>query len=178
MITKTPCDVGESTSFRHFREAYPDVRVQKVTFAYDVRKLQAIYQQLQDMKLALKYCQKHDVLKKDKFHLYKANCSRFCKCFCCCCSKNYEATEFYEQQVDELTQQFLDEREKSLKQPVGIVFVTFGSLNNSKEVYDSFKRSMLQCGYQPPMSSLSSILKPEKWEVIWLKCVYYLVSIA
>ena len=48
---------------RHFAEAYPDVTVKNVTFAYDVKKLQAISSELKDAKSALKYCNKHNALR-------------------------------------------------------------------------------------------------------------------
>ena len=67
--------------------------------------------------------------------------------------------------MDDLTQKFLEEKNKSLKQPVGIVFVTFDTINHAKEVFDSFQRSALQCRYVPPESSLSSILRPQNWLV-------------
>ena len=65
--------------------------------------------------------------------------------------------------MDDLTKQFHEEKEKSLKQPIGIAFVTFATLNDAKEVFDSFQRSILQCGFEPPASSLSSILRPKNW---------------
>lgn len=48
---------------------------------------------------------------------------------------------------------------------LGIVFITFESLNMSKEVYDSFQSGFLQFSYKPPASSKSAILKPEDWKV-------------
>ena len=95
----------------------------------------------------------------------QANCSRFFCCFCCCCSAKIEAKEFYEERVDQLTKDFIEEKDNSLKHPVGIVFLTFETLNNAKEVFDSFSRSVLQCSYEPPMSSISALLKPKQWEV-------------
>lgn len=77
----------------------------------------------------------------------------------------FSATEFYEEQVDRLTKDFIDEREKSLKHPVGIVFITFDTINQAKEVFDSFRRSVLQCNFDPPRSSISSLLKPQNWKV-------------
>ena len=59
-----------------------------------------------------------------------------------------EAKDFYSEQVDKLTKDFLDEKETSQKHPVGIVFITFDTINNAKEVFDSFQRSMLQCNYE------------------------------
>ena len=85
-------------------------------------------------------------LGKDDFHVYRSQCSRFCGCFCCCFSDKREARDFYSEQVDKLTKEFLDEKEKSHKHPVGIVFLTFGSINHAKEVFDSFRRSILQVG--------------------------------
>ena len=67
--------------------------------------------------------------------------------------------------MDKLTKEFLDEKETSQKHPVGIVFITFSSINNAKEVFDSFQRSMMQCNYEPPVSTLSSLLKPKQWIV-------------
>ena len=58
---------------RHFAEAYPDVTVKNVTFAYDVKKLQAISSELKDAKSALKYCNKHNALDKEEFYLYRVS---------------------------------------------------------------------------------------------------------
>ena len=166
MIEKVPRAMCHQPELkRHFAEAYPEVEISKIDFAFDVNNLQTIFNEWKEARLALKYCNRHDVLNKEKFHLYRAHCSRFCGCFCCCCSEQVEATEYYQERVDELTQQFLEERDKSMKHPVGIVFITFKSLNGAKEVYDSFKRSVLQCNFQPPASSLSSVLRPQNWIV-------------
>ena len=76
---------------RHFHEAYAEsVQVQNVRFAYDVAKLQQIHGELKDAKIALKYCQRQNHLGKEQFHVYRHNCSRFCSCFCCCCSDKTE----------------------------------------------------------------------------------------
>ena len=139
--------------------------IAKITFAYDVRKLQVIYNDLKDAKVALRYCQKQNHLGKEPFHVYSAHCSRFCFFFCCCCSAKSEATEFYEGQVDTLTKEFLAEKETSLQHPVGMVFITFQTINNAKEVFDSFRRSVLQCNYMPPVSRLSKDLKTQQWQV-------------
>jgi len=164
MIMKVPRILCRELELkRHFAEAYPDVTVKNVNFAYDVKKLQAIYSELKDAKSALRYCNKHNALDKEEFFVYRANCSRLCCCFCCFCSPKLEATEFYQQLVDDLSKQFHEEKEKSLKQPIGIAFVTFATLNDAKEVFDSFQRSILQCGFEPPASSLSSILRPKNW---------------
>ena len=74
MIQKVPrvmCKIDELK--RHFLEAYPDVIVKNITFAYNVQKLQNIYNELKDAKSALKYCNKHDVLDKEPFYVYRVS---------------------------------------------------------------------------------------------------------
>ena len=63
---------------RHFAEAYPDVTVKNVTFAYDVKKLQAIYSELKDAKSALRYCNKHNALDKEEFFVYRVSFQVVC----------------------------------------------------------------------------------------------------
>merc|ERR1712223_1342416 len=166
MIERVPKYVCKEIELkRHFNEAYPEIEITKIDIAYDVRKLQLIYNDLKDAKISWKYTKRHNDLGKDEFHVYRPQCSRFCGCFCCCFADKIEAKDFYSEQVDKLTKDFLDEKETSQKHPVGIVFITFDTINNAKEVFDSFQRSMLQCNYEPPMSSLSTLLKPKNWQV-------------
>merc|ERR1719312_1336866 len=80
-------------------------------------------------------------------------------------SKEGSGLEFYEEETAKYSQEFEKEKEKALKSPLGIAFVTFRTLAMSKEVYDAFKKSFFQFYPQPPESSLSSILKPERWRV-------------
>ena len=89
--------------------------------------------------------------------VYPIHCSRCCSCFCCCCVNKLEASDFYNDEVTRLTQEFDKERDNALKTPLGIVFVTFKSVNMAKDVYDAFRRSMLECSFQPPVSSVSRL---------------------
>ena len=73
--------------------------------------------------------------------------------------------EFYNEEVDSYVQEFATEKEMALKSPLGIAFVTLKTYTMSKEVYDSFKKSFFDFGHQVPESSLSPILKPNKWKV-------------
>ena len=98
MIEKVPRAMCHQPELkRHFAEAYPEVEISKIDFAFDVNNLQTIFNEWKEARLALKYCNRHDVLNKEKFHLYRAHCSRFCGCFCCCCSEQVEATEYYQE---------------------------------------------------------------------------------
>ena len=77
----------------------------------------------------------------------------------------FQGLEFYEEETARYAEEFEKEKEKSLRSPLGIAFVTFKTLAMSKEVYDAFRRSVFQFRLTTPDSSLSSILKPEKWRV-------------
>ena len=77
----------------------------------------------------------------------------------------FQGLEFYEEETARYSEEFEKEKEKSLRSPLGIAFVTFKTLAMSKEVYDAFRRSVFQFRLTTPDSSLSSILKPEKWRV-------------
>ena len=91
MIEKIPKYMCKEEEIRrHFQEAYPDIKIQKIDFAFDVLKLQNIYNELRDARMALRYCQKHNILEKEDFHVYRPQCSRFCGCFCCCCNNKIE----------------------------------------------------------------------------------------
>ena len=74
MIMKVPRVLCRELELkRHFAEAYPDVTVKNVTFAYDVKKLQAIHSELKDAKSALRYCNKHNALDKEEFFVYRVS---------------------------------------------------------------------------------------------------------
>ena len=63
MIEKVPKYMCKEIELkRHFSEAYPDVSITKINLAYDVQKLQLIYNDLKDAKMAWKYCKRqHDL---------------------------------------------------------------------------------------------------------------------
>ena len=65
-----------------------------------------------------------------------------------------------------MTQEFEKEKEAALKDPLGIVFVTFKSVNMAKDVYDAFRRSIVECSFQPPVSSVS------RSEWFWVHIAY------
>ena len=73
---------------------------------------------------------------------------------------------FYGQEKQKLLEEFETEKEAALKNPLGIAFVTFKSYQMAKDVHDAFKTSLFTCWKaRPPKSSLSSILKPQNWNV-------------
>jgi len=160
-IPKMFCRSSEELR-RHFAEAFPQVEITDLRFGYDVAKLQTVHQSLNLASTSYHSCAKN---KGKEVGVYDVQCSRYFFCFCCCCAKKHQGLEFYEEETARYAEEFEKEKEKSLRSPLGIAFVTFKTLAMSKEVYDAFRRSVFQFRLTTPDSSLSSILKPEKWRV-------------
>ena len=86
-------------------------------------------------------------------------CSRYFFCFCCCCVKKRSGLEFYEEETAKYSEEFEKEKEKALKSPLGIAFVTFRTLAMSKEVYDAFRKSIFQVCTQSIPACCNSAFK-------------------
>ena len=70
---------------RHFAEAYPNLTVTSVSFAYDVRELMSVSDQLRDVRDAKLYGIKYNEANIGEPLTMKPKCcSRFCSCFCFC----------------------------------------------------------------------------------------------
>ncbi len=166
MIEKIPRGFCTEDAVRsYFSEAFPRVVIKDVRFAYDVRKLLDVDDQLTRAGHAKRYCEHHAEMNRKPFHVYSASCSRCSACFCCCCSQKMEGLEYYSQEVDRLSQEFVREKETALQSPLGLAFVTFRSLNMAKEVYDAFHRGWCHWQWEPPNTSMPPELKPKLWVV-------------
>ena len=74
MIEKVPRTMCKEIEIRrHFSEAYPSLTVTKVDFAFNVKNLHWIYNELKDARESLRYCNKHDVLDKEQFYVYRVS---------------------------------------------------------------------------------------------------------
>eukprot|EP00095_Tigriopus_kingsejongensis_P008456 snap_masked-scaffold18_size714446-processed-gene-1.9 protein:Tk08456 transcript:snap_masked-scaffold18_size714446-processed-gene-1.9-mRNA-1 annotation:"hypothetical protein L798_12217" len=166
MIDKVPrylCQGDEIT--RHFAEAFPNTRIKEIRFAYDVEKLKTISDDLAEVRLAKQYCERNQELDRPPITLYPVQCSRCCSCCCCCCVKATVGLEYYGGEEARLSDQFETEKDTALKTPLGIVFLTFQSVNMSKQVFDAHRRGFFSWNWEPPQSTLSTILKPKRWKV-------------
>ena len=142
-----------------------------IRFAYNVKKLEEVNLKLDEVKSALSYCIRKGRLQGDvptypQIDVYPRHCLRYFACFCFCCLNKMDGIEFYGEQKQALLEEFENQKKASFKDPLGIAFITFKSYQMSKDVHDSFKTSIFTCWRaHPPRSSLSSILKPEQWNV-------------
>lgn len=154
-IPRSMCNKEDLKS--HFNEAFPEAEVTDIQFAYDIKKLVTIHGTLTDTKYAKDYCQRHS---DRSIRVYPVNCSRCCCCFCCCCQTRLEGLTYYTEEEARLKNEFKNEKEQVLMNPMGMIFITFKSVNMAKRVYDGFRKPFL--GWkkaQPPTSSLSSKLR-------------------
>jgi len=156
---------SEKLIARHFREAYPSIQVKDVKIVFDVTKLTDLSNQLKDATDSRKYGEMYKVTHKKELEMYPHCAARCCSCFCVCLSSKVEVIEWYSSEEQRLTREVQRQRELSINSPLGMAFVTFTSLNDSKGVYDDHKRAAFWCSTKPPMSSLSSTLRPDKWRV-------------
>lgn len=142
-----------------FDEAFPNCEVTDLHFAYDVEKAQDLYEDLEAALDAKRYCDEHASHHKPEIELYDVRCSRYCYCFCCCCSTKVVGRDFYKDKVNRLEMEFDAERDNALSNPLGMMFVTFKTVNMAKEVYDAFRKPFFKCHVKPPNSSLSETLE-------------------
>ena len=157
--------------FNIFKETFPACEILDVRFAYNVTKLEIVYQKLEEVKSALSYCIRKGRIKDDtptypSIDVYPKNCSRYCLCFCQCCVTKLEGMEFYGEEKQKLLEEFETEKSGALKEPLGIAFITFKSYQMSKDVHDAFKTSIFTCwNARPPKTSLTSMMRPYQWNV-------------
>ncbi|RXG55260.1 CSC1-like protein 1 [Armadillidium vulgare] len=155
MITRVPRrSCHKDTLLRHFQDAYPNVDVQDIQFAYDIKKLVELDKEREVVHTANIFCESY--LKETGYRLemraYK------CGVICGCCDifgcPKVDAIEYYTQEEANLTSEVEDEKVKALQHPTGIAFVTFDSIENAQLVLHDHRRRC-GCGHNPPSSLVS-----------------------
>jgi len=150
---------------RHFSEAYSRIQVKDVKIVFDVSKLTDLSIQLKDAKDARKYGEMYKASHRQDLQMYPHCAARCCSCFCVCCSAKVDVIEWYSTEEQRLHREVQRQKELSINTPLGMAFVTFTNLNDSKHVYDDHKRAAFWCSTKPPQSSLSPTLRPDNWRV-------------
>lgn len=149
-----------------FQEMFPNCEITSLQFAYDVQKLENIYQDLGKAKSALAYCEH----KRESGVLDNSNSSperrkpKICSCWCCC--KGLPDVDFYEEMLRQRSEDFNRQKDVALQQPVGTVFISFKTNQMAKEVHDKFNRRIFSM-WKPKLlkSSMDNYLRTKKWNV-------------
>ncbi|XP_025105358.1 CSC1-like protein 2 isoform X4 [Pomacea canaliculata] len=147
----------------HFREAYPEMTVCDIQFAYNITELVSLDKQKKAAREARIYSemQLHKTGKRPVIYPY--TCGRFC-CSPCCGCKEVDAINFYMDEEAELQRACDEEREIAHKTAIGIAFVTFESEMQAQRVRADF-RANCKGTHNPQMSSVYMELHVQDWQV-------------
>ena len=155
-----------------FQETFPDHEILGIQFAYDVQKLQDTYEKLRKAKSAIEYYQQKQIggSNQDSNDLTETRTlgkKGLCSTWCYCNESNY-GTEFCEEKVKKLKEDFNQQKEFALQKPNGTLFITFKTNQMAKDVHDRFNRGTFSL-WKPKRieSTLDIYLRIEKWDVAY-----------
>lgn len=166
MITDIPKDkCSKSLLVQHFEEAYPDVVIQDMQFAYNIKDLIRTERLRETASEAKAWSECYNLKNKgNRLMIYPCPCSWvLCCCKCCGCRKE-DAALYYGQQEDILLKAVDREKAVSMEKPLGICFITFQNEVMASKVTKDHHHTC-KCGVNPPSSSVSRFLEPYRWSV-------------
>lgn len=138
--------------YKHFEEAYPELVITDVQFAYDVNKLNRLDRRKQAMLIGKATSEKMCEQTGERPMMHPFHFGSFVELCCCCCTKccckkeNNRLTdsiEFYTKNVNELAEKINHEREKCLKKPLGILFITFEDQNMADKFLKHYRFGLI-----------------------------------
>ena len=151
---------------RHFQEAYPTLEIDDVQIAYFVSKLCNLNEELETAHRGVAFCENYS--RKNggkKLRMNPHACGLLCGLCSCCKSANVDALEFYKLRETQLKQSVEFEKVRLQSKPIGVVFITFASLPEAKQVNRDHQKLTRLLNSSPPSSSLDNLLKPGTWDV-------------
>ncbi|KAK7073225.1 Transmembrane protein 63C [Halocaridina rubra] len=165
MITHVPRrSCHKDTLLRHFQEAYPEVEVQDVQFAYNIRSLTAYDKEREVAQNARLYCEAYLKETNRRLEMRPYKCGVVCGCCDIFGCPKVDAIEYYSEEEMRLSQVVENLKVKALQRPTGVAFVTFDTIENATKVL-SDHQTQCDCLKNTPVSSVSDELKPQNWIV-------------
>ncbi|KAG7159503.1 calcium permeable stress-gated cation channel 1-like isoform X2 [Homarus americanus] len=163
MITRVPRrSCHKDTILKHFQEAYPEIEVHDVQFAYDIRSLIA-YDKEREVALNAKlFCEAYLKETNRRLDMRPYRCGVICGCCDIFGCPTVDAIEYYAEEEARLSNHVENEKVKAMQRPTGVAYVTFDSIENAKKVMLDHK-TKCDCLKIPPTSSVSVELKPHNW---------------
>ncbi|KAK8396634.1 hypothetical protein O3P69_004961 [Scylla paramamosain] len=163
MITRVPRRAcHKDTILKHFQEAYPDLEVQDVQFAYDIKSLIEYDKEREVARNARLYCEAYLKETNRRLDMRPYKCGVICGCCDIFGCPTVDAIEFYGEEEMRLSGEVENEKVKALQRPTGVAFLTFDSIENANKVLRDHKNKC-DCFRNIPASSVSSELKPYNW---------------
>lgn len=164
MVTNIPSQHCFKTSvMEHFRQAYPDARVEDVQFAYNISKLIMIDKKKQRAFEGLNNSRIIYQKTGERPTMLPYLCGHCCKCCTCCGCKQVDAIDFYLSKFNNYKDLVENEKVHAFRDPLGIAFVTFEERSSALIVKADFKKSCR--GHVPSPSTNSLELNVANWEV-------------
>ncbi|CAL4071629.1 unnamed protein product, partial [Meganyctiphanes norvegica] len=166
MITHVPRrSCHKDTLLRHFQEAYPELDVQDVQFAYSIKSLIRFDKQRDIARNARVYCESYTKETGQRLEMRPYKCGVICGCCDIFGCPKVDAIEFYAEEENRLNNEVENEKIKSLHRPTGVAFITFDTIENAKRVMRDHKNRCRCLGSHPPGSSVYGDLKPQNWVI-------------
>ncbi|XP_033626930.1 CSC1-like protein 2 isoform X3 [Asterias rubens] len=146
---------------QHFQEAYPDVMVTDVQFAYDIAKLKKLDTQRRDARLNRLHCEGIYSKTGERPRLREGTCGQI-GCCDCCGGPKVDAIDYYSGLEEELTRQVMSEKGRALQSNLGMAFVTVQNEVMAGRIVNDY--ATLKTG-PPTVSSVSKQLHSTVWSV-------------
>ncbi|ESO83507.1 hypothetical protein LOTGIDRAFT_133162, partial [Lottia gigantea] len=159
-IPKNKC--YQSQVKEHFRDAYPEVVVTDVQFAYNITKLVNLDKKRERASEAKMYSENELANSGDRPNMTPYPCGQCC-CTCCGC-KRVDAIDYYTYEEKQLITQCEQEKVHAYQDPVGIAFLTFQSESMAEKVRRDF-RANCKGTHNPQTSAHYSSLAVQDWQV-------------
>ncbi|GFN99162.1 transmembrane 63c (tmem63c), mRNA protein [Plakobranchus ocellatus] len=142
---------------QHFQEAYPEVEVTDIQFAYDIARLVLLDKRRLRAMEAKIYCEMELRKTGVRPQMIPMICGQ-----CCCCCEKVDAINFYQQEEAELRKACEEEKLTSYQAPLGISFIALASDSQAHKVRTDFRASC-KGTHNPQMSSLYQELGVQNW---------------
>ena len=110
------------------------MKIQSVTFAYNVTALKEASDELHDVVKAKRYGERYEQRHGESLEMVPVAGARCCSCCCLPCREKVDVVGHYEAEEERLGEEVERQREIALDSPLGMAFVTFRSINDSRQV--------------------------------------------
>ncbi|KAL4238495.1 Transmembrane protein 63C [Mactra antiquata] len=165
MIAGIPTDkCYKSVIVQHFQEAYPEMVVQDVQFAYDVEHLMALDAKRNAAKEARLNSEVEVQKTGHRPTVRPYPCGQLLCCAESCGCLELDAITYYGDEEERLTQEFEKEKVTAYKNCLGVAFVTFDNVHTAERILTDFKMSC-KASSNPQPSTVHSDLDIVEWEV-------------
>lgn len=122
-------DCNRTTIQNYLQQVFPDMEIQDVQIAYNIKKLTEVAKEYESVIEARIYCEQHRGIKARP------------SCFTC---DTVDALEFYKMEEQRLCGEVARLRSAALNDPLGIAFVTVSSTSVAKQMIAHFKPSTIK----------------------------------